>query len=461
MQLFGLQNGLSGVQRQSVAANVTNSGSGPVPTGSNSIVAKGGPGVQFAAGQTLFGQVTGKGADGSFTLRFGNTALNARSAVPLSVGQNIHVAVQGQQRGVLHLQVVTSGFTAMSSQDVSQGLATLKLPLTEGNMSLATAMVEHGAPLTKENFAVLKNALAQLPAAANGGASSTQVGAAWFLQNSQLPLNPQNIGVLSNFIAAHPQLGQQLFSLQSEIKKLTSNPGNQSDKVMKMLGEVPGLLGEFILEPTSRKGGSKTSKRLFDLAKQAGIETNLAIIGGGESDWELLQLMRQLRAALSGQPEVSAGVMASLKGMEENLLALQLINQAKPDAGLAFYYLQIPLEFDQGEYAEIWIRYRLREDGTRVVDSDDTRLEFFINTEYLGELSCTIDVSGKRVEVKMASEHPQLADYVTGYYPVLQDRLQALGWTVGKLEFSERLVQAREIVERQDISTLEKINVQA
>ncbi len=461
MQLFGLQGGLSGLSGQPGVGGASRPAS-PLAPSPGTLLAKVDSGVQFRPGQVLFGTVAGRQKDGTFLLRFGAQTLTASSRVGLDVGQPLQVQVQGQQQGQLRLQVMKSLFAPMSGQDVGQALSGLKQPLTEANVGLATSMVEHGIPLTRENLASLKSALAQLPPeSAAGLPQPARVGAAWFLQSSQLPLTPQNISTLGHFIAANPQLGQQLFLLQGELRRMVENPQRRAGRTLEMLAEVPGLLGEFLLEPGGGKKSGRAGRRLFDLARQAGIETHVALQSGSEPDWDLLAVMRDLRAALAGQDSGLEGVLGLMAGLEENLRALQLINQARPDAGLAFYYLQVPLRLDRGESAEIWIRYRIAEDGSRLVDPEDLRIEFLVSTQNLGNLSCTLEVARRTVHVDLGSDCEEVRLFVERSLEVLAERIAESGWLPGRLGATLRPFTGRPLVDRQDLESLETVNVQA
>ena len=477
MQLFNLQGGLSGLQGQPGAGAPTSrmpQAPARLPAqGPGDLSARTLPGLNLRTGQVLFGQVTGRQPDGGLLLRLGGQTMTADARVPLEVGQQVQVQVQGQQQGQWQLQVVRTPFQPMSSQDLGQALARLNLPMTEGNVALAASMVEHGIPLTKENFTFLKAALAQAPAEnlpagaaqaqAPGGAAAQpgRVGAAWFLQSNQLPVTGQNISTLASFVAANPQLGQQLFALQGELRRLASSPQRQSSRSLELLAQVPGLLGEVLLDPPGRSGGGKSARRLFDLARQAGIETHLGLQGGGDQDWDLVSAMRDLRAALAGDAaglEVALGLMEDL---EQNLQALRLINQATPDAGLGFYYLQVPLRQEPLESAEIWIRYRVEDEAGRVVDPGDLRIEFLISTENLGDLFCTLEVVDRTVHVDLGSHSEEVRAWVEGYLPVLVERLAAAGWTPGRVGATQRPFGGHSLVERRDFQTLESVNVQA
>ncbi|MGM9998186.1 MAG: hypothetical protein ACI38Q_02140 [Candidatus Bruticola sp.] len=432
---------------------------------STSFTARGSSASQFSPGQNLFGQVVGRSQNGSFTLRFGNVTLQAGSGLPFTVGQQLNVTVSGQQHGLLTLDMNGSPFSSLSSESITQTLAQLNLPMSEGNFMLASSLVGHGAPLDRSTFLLMQKVLAQLPPTSNSAVFNSRVGAALFLQNNQLPLSSSNILLLSNFIAQNPQAAQQLFSIQGEVRRLLSDPGKISSKALEVLNQVPGLLGEMILEPGGMKGTGKSRSKaalLFDTAKQTGIETNLELIGGGESDWELLALLRQLRQLTQGQSTSLGSLLQQLQDYEDNLQAQRLINQGKPDSSFGFYYMQIPLRFEFCESAEVWIRYRWKEDGSRVVDPDDCRLEFAVSTDSLGELFFTIETRTGCVDLTVKSDDESVVACLNDYLPVLQERIAELGWTTGTFQAAaSQNSENRELAEYCELSSLEGVNVQA
>lgn len=453
-------------------AQSSNSGSAsPFGRGANgantSFVARGTATSQFQPGQNLFGQVVGREQNGNFTLRFGNTTLQASAKLPFNVGQQLNVTVSGQQRGMLTLDMASTPFSSLNSETVTQTLVQLNLPMSEGNFMLASSLVEHGAPLDKATFQSMQKALAQLPPTSDPAVFSSRVGATLFLQNSQLPVTGRNILLLSTFLAQNPQVTQQLFNIQSEVKRLINNPGNMSSKALEILNQVPGLLGEMVLEPGGNlKGTGKSSGKaalLFDMAKQAGIETNLGLVGGGESDWELLALLRELRKFTDAQDASLSALFKNCQNCEDNLQAQRLINQGKPDSSFGFYYMQIPLRHEFSESAEVWIRYRWKEeDGSRVVDIDDSHLEFIVKTDSLGELFFSLDTGAGYVELTAKSDDKSVVSCLEAYLPVLQERIEELGWKVGFFEaILHDNVGGHELMGCQELSSLEGVNVQA
>lgn len=425
MQSLGMQAGMSGLPRASSIASPANASAG-----------------RTASGNNAFAGLLRNDVNGGVRLSGMERMLSRGASLPM-------------QSGAAQLSGGTAAFVPLSGQEVGQSLAQLRLPLTEGNLSLGKSMVECGAPLTRENVTLLKNTLAQLPTAVASRPSS--VSAVWFLQSNQLPVTAQNVTVLGNFIASHPQLGQQLFSLQGEFKRVSKAQGGLNQSALETLNQVPGLLGELVPQPGGRKG----SKRLFDLARQSGIETNIGLLGGGEPDWELAQLMRDLRESLGDKSSQLQGFFSAAEGLDENVQALRLLNQARPDDGFAYYCLQVPLRVEPAEFAEIWIRYRLNDDGTKVVDSENVRLEFYISTEYLGDLFCTLEIVYGKVSATVSSDNEAVVEYVSEYLPALVERITGLGWAVEKVESVLREAKPHDPVPRASFGSLERVDVQA
>ncbi|MBI3926727.1 MAG: flagellar hook-length control protein FliK [Armatimonadetes bacterium] len=432
-----------------------------------SVVARLPPGQEaralFNPGSVLHGRVEGQDGN-AFYLRLGEHVLKAQSRVPLRVGQSVTFEVQGQNVGQLHLQLIKSPFTKMSSSDISLTLANLKLPASEANVALAKTMLEHNIPLTRENMAYLKTVLAQT--AGDGGrvpSTTSRVGAAHFLQSSQLPATPQNVTALANFMATNPQLGVQMFTLNHEFRRLAKTQSGDS-RTAELLNALPGALGEFILDPRRRNTAKRNSEKLFDAARQLGIESHLGTAGGGEDAWDLLAMMRELRQNLEAdaQNEDVSRVLTLMREAEENLLAHKLINQAKPESTVGYYYLQVPMRLDEGECAEIWVRYHTDDEGEKFVDSDSTRIEFLVNTEHLGELSFTVDLAGGMIHVDLGTPSEEVREFATRYLLALVDRLQTAGWVPGRVWATYRPFSGkRRLVEHTNFEDLERCNVQA
>jgi hypothetical protein len=431
----------------------------------------------FRPGNTVHGQVAGM-RNGQVTLQLGDQMLQAQSRVPLKVGDSISLQVQGQNQGQVHLSVLTSPATKMTMADLSTTLTSMKVPIDAAGMELAKSMVELKIPLTKENFTMMKQVLAQTTpkggaaAPGTGGPQAAQqqqapltskVAATSFLQNSQLPITPQNVTVLSNFLSNNPQIGMQMVSLNTELKKVMENTHIAAKDMNKMIGEVQKGLGKMVMEPPSRNNKEaqmEAPKNLKGMAKQTGIEFNLGAMGfGGGEEWDFAAILQRMRERFAAEGVGGDELLALMKSLEENLEAQKLINRAKSESNLGYYYLQIPLNPDP---AELWLEYSEDGDGKRVVDFQDTRIEFLVNTEEMGELHFLVEIRQGKASVFLGTASEEVRRFATPYLPALAERVLAMGFERGQFRTVFRQHSGkRELVQHTDFEELERYNVQA
>lgn len=419
-------------------------------------------GSRFEPGSTVHGQVAGK-TEGGFMLRLGEHMVKARTNLPLQVGEQVQFRVQGEEQGQLHLQVVKTPFSKLATSDLANTLSSMKLPVNEGTLELAKTMVEHGIPLTKENMDTMLKAT-KLPSEPGKPMPPlpARVAAVHFLQQNNLPVTPQNVATLSQFMDRNPQIGQQMFALNEGLQKLNRSTDSRALDMLKDMPGVGELMGELSgTNKGAQKPPSTPSKKLFNMARQTGIETNFTPYGGGEDPHDLLAELRQFRAELEGQAG-SEELLALLQDVEGNLAAQQLINKAHPEDFLGFYYLQVPMLLDDGDTAEIWVKYYNEEDGSRTVDLNDTQVEFLVTTEHMGELSFILKLKNGTCSVELGTPSEAVRRFAARYLPVLGERLNQLGWVTGDLAAVYRPHKGkRELVERTDFDQLETCNVQA
>ena len=418
----------------------------------------------FRPGSVIHGQVTGQDSSG-YQLRLGDKTLTAKSAVPLNVGQSVQLRVQGQDNGQLMLNLVKTPFTKLDTNDLATNLTGLRVPPSEANLELAKSMVELGIPLTKENFTALLTQTALPDGTKNPPPLQARASAVVFMQQNQIPMTPQNMLTLSQFMAANPQLGQQMFALNGELRKLSRS---MDGKALDILKDLPGIaeenglgMGDAQKSGKASKPPPGPSKKLFNMAKELGIETNLAAYGGGEDAYELLAELRRFREENEAGGEDMQKLLSLVGDIEGNVEAQKLINQARPEQLFGFYYLQFPL-FGGNDGVEVWIRYNKEDDGHRTVDAEDCRLEFLVTTEHMGELFFAVEIKGNALDLQVGVPSEEVREYVTRYLPVLQDRLEQMAWSPVTARSSFRAhTGRRELVEHTDFEQIESCNVQA
>lgn len=426
----------------------------------------------FAPGSTIHGKVTAQ-QNGQFTLRLGDMMMKAESRVPLKVGDAVQFQVQGENKGQVHLKLVSTPFEKMSMNDLSQTMTSAKMPMDEKSLTLAKTMVELKIPLTKENLSELQTSLAQTAPkadAANQAPLANRVAATSFLQNGQVPVTPQNVSALSNFMANNPQIGQQMLSLNTEFKKLNEFSNKMSKELNEMIGQVQSGMGKMSVgEPGKNKGGKEAGggKSMNALAQQAGMQekgTNMGPGGfGGGEEWDFPAMMRRVRERAAAEGVASEDLLALMEGLEQNIEAQRLINAARPESMIGYFYLQLPLNMEGFKHAEVWVQYTEDGQGQRRVDAEETRIEFFVMTDHMGELHFVVDIKDGKVSVDLGTPTNEVRQFAARYLPALAERIRGLGWETGRFRshFRPHAGGKRELVEHTDFADLERCNIHA
>lgn len=417
------------------------------------------PGMTLQWGQILRGQVLEQTA-GRFTVRFGSLSMEARSQVPLQPGEHIEVQVQGPGAdGRVNLQLLRSSlFGSLVSEDLVQTLTGMRQPVDDRTMALARSMVEVGLPLTARSLGEMRQALAQLPAQ-----SPADAAAAGFLKLNALPLSPENITALAVFMTQHPMLGAQLFEINGYMRRLAGEPGAlKGTRAAEMLARIPGLLGEFILNP-AQQNRQRLQRSMFRLARQMGIES-LSQFGPDLDPAEWLELLRLQRQALGPEEQALAQVLELLEGLEGNLKAHTLINLGRRgEEGTGWYCLQVPLRLDEEVVTgRLRITYRHDAEGRTWVDEDDVSLEFSVESQLLGSLAFRIRIKGEVLDLEVGTGCEEVRQVVETHLPALLANLKGLGFMPGRSQVGllpEGRLPQTDLVARVELEALERVNL--
>jgi hypothetical protein len=440
-------------------AGAAREGAAPLPMRPGMLALQTPGGLPLQSGMMLRGQVLGR--DGDFvSLQFGRNILRAQTSLPLLVGAFVDLQVQGQQLGKWLLQLVSSQFhTPMTQQDVEGALLDMQLPVDDKSIALARSMVEFNVPLTASDLQELTRALAQMPDGASAGREATM--AACFLKAGNLPVLPQNIMTLANFLVQNPFLGLQLFQLQSAFRRLveSSDRDRMPKELAELLASVPGALGELALDPSGRSM-RKLYSDMRRMAFQAGIENMGPHVG---DDFDMLEWLASLRKKLAqyddSYPEM-ASLRALLKNLSDNFAAHRLLNAAVTEQGA--WYLQLPLR-GTDRTIETRLIYHVDSEGRPFVDPDDVQLEIVVPTEHLGEVAWRVSIRKGVVALDVSVIEEGARSHLERFLPTLVDNLEEMGYHVQvpacRARGHEEQAGVKAIVSR-ELESLQRVNIQ-
>jgi hypothetical protein len=421
-------------------------------------------GFNPSPGQTMWGTVTNR-QGGFVNLQFGKFSMMAQTNMPLAEGQNIQVAFRGMKGGFAELSLLkTAMFSKMGESDISHALSQMNVPADGKNMQVAKGMLEFGIALNPKNFGDITKALAQMPSQP----TMTDMAACSFLKMCNVPMTAANVALMSKFIAQNPMLGAQLFELQAVYDKdLKKGKDNLSNELMKHVEELPGLLGKYMVDP-SKQNRQRIKQNIENLARESGIERT-EYRGGSrsnEDEWELMALTRKIQDAdpsrLGEKGPALRRVAEIIGNMEQNLQAQQLINHGKPGGEMAYYYLQIPVRLENETVtAEVRVKYYDEEEG-RVVDPDDTKIEFDVTADRLGVMHFALNVSNGVIDLDVGSCRDEITLFVDRFAPALKDNLTKIGYELGRFRsMTLDQIERPPLVKRESLETIERVNVQA
>jgi hypothetical protein len=383
------------------------------PSASNS----GAVSSNLQVGQQVSGQVL-QGQNGEYLLNINGQTVTAQTELPLNPGDLLQLEFQGLREGVLSLRLLTLNrslaFFPLTFEDLSAQLAQLKLPMTEMLLELAKAMTEFGIPLTRENVQELLQAV-------GGKTDDATMQAASFLKSAELPLTPENVQILANFFKSEPQLGAYLAQLQS-----FSFP-TADGRLAQLLSLLPGLLGEYLLDPKSTK--SKNVSRMDRLAQLAGIK-------GKENGPSLFSLLSEIKkeAEQSGKHQNLQSLSTLLGKIGELVQGEHLLNA--DNRSDSFLYFQVPINLS-GEKATAHIRIQCEKDehGKKIVNPERTRLEFAVSTPNMGTVQCHLDLYKRQISAKLFVDEAR-EDFVEAHLGWLKEAVEKLHYKLSSAKVS-------------------------
>lgn len=360
--------------------------------------------------------------------RMSAPTLNRLPLASLAVRPEMQGSADAQSNKNLPASMLrTQAFTPIKEEVLNTALETMKMPVTKENTFLAKTMVQSGVPLTQENMKELKTALANLPSV-----KPSDMQAASFLKSAALMPTPQNITVLSNFIATNPQLGACFFEISREFRKINDNKkGTISTDRMAIMSKTSKVMGELIMDPKG-KGSAGNAKAFQKMAGQAGIQLPNYMMGS--YDEELSSLMEELRKVLYGGEEADAQLTKELENLvrktENTIAAQRLINGGLREGKDNFYYIQIPLRIGESDFtAELKLFYTTDYEGRKVIDGNNFEFELLVPSVNIGESHFHIKSTDGIIDAKVSMDAPEYAQFMNAYLPLLAERISLLGYS--------------------------------
>jgi hypothetical protein len=356
------------------------------------------------------------------------------SAAMLDERRTAQFIIRGSVDGIIQLQLVKLDETAAPQQASSailvlaQNLLVMNnLELTDQNMALAKALLNHGLPVTPQLMEELTGVLAGLK---SWGESEANVAAA--LKAGGMPLTKNTLALVMQNM---PTLAEGVSRLQNQLAELAG--GKSGGEIARLAEQALKLLQSSTID------WSKSLPELLDDLKVAisiwgkSIESELAsqLDNRGVRGNEGWLALAQLRRALDNNGYRTA--VRSIDQFMEGVRQMQFLNTARPveNGNPPWLLVNIPVtantarQPDQQESlfpASLRIAYRM-EGKTKRIDAENTRLVLTVDLLDGEYLTADLSFIGKRVGAWLTVSSEEIKTKTVESLPELESRLEKMG----------------------------------
>jgi hypothetical protein len=342
--------------------------------------------------------------------------------------------VKGSIDGILQLALAKTGETALTTQPsstmavLSQNLLVLNsIELTDQNIILGKALLNHGLPVTQQSMDELTQVLNGI---ANWGQAEADMAAA--LKAGGMPLTANT---LSLTLQTLPTLADSVSKLQTQLSGLVN--GQASPEIKQLAEQAVKLLQSATLDwskdlPALLKD-LKQAISVWGKSLEAELVKNISNenVQTGEGWLSLVQLRKALET--SGYRTAARSIDQFMEGVRQ----MQFLNTAKPvENGNPPWLLvnlpvaaHIPGQPDQKESffpASLRIAYRTQ-GKVKKIDPENTRLVLTVDLQGGDYVTADLSVIGKKVGAWLSVSTDDLKEQAVASLPDLEERLEKLG----------------------------------
>lgn len=363
----------------------------------------------------------------------GRLQTNDQSAM-LEDRRTAQFIIRGAIDGVLQLQLVKPNETALATQP-SSALAILaqnllimnNLEVTDQNLMLGKALLNHGLPVNPQLMEELTNVLGGLN---NWGQQEADMAAA--LKAGGMPLTQNTLALAMQTM---PTLAEGVSRLQNQLTQLAR--GQAGGEIARLAEQALKLLQSSTID------WSKPLPRLLEDLKQAisiwgkSLESELAqqVENGSIKGNEGWLALAQLRRALDNNGYRNA--VRSIDQFMEGVRQMQFLNTARPveNGNPPWLLVNLPVAAHipgqpaaQETFFPASLRIAYRTEGkVKRIDAENTRL--VLTVDLMGGEYLTADLSfiGKRVGAWLTVSSNELKERTVESLPDLETRLEQMG----------------------------------
>lgn len=342
--------------------------------------------------------------------------------------------VKGSIDGILQLALAKPNETTVAAQPsstlavLSQNLLVLNnIEITEQNLMLGKALLNHGLPINQQAIDELSQALNGI-----GNWEQAEADMAAALKAGGMPLTENTLSLAMQTL---PNMVDSINKLQSQLSRLAAGQGGPeitrlAEQALKLIQsatidwskDLPNLLND-LKQAISVWGKSLES----ELARQVKGDT----VQGNEGWLSLIQLRKALD---------SSGFRTAVQSIDqfmEGVRQMQFLNTARPieNGNPPWLLVNLPIAAhipgqttQQNTFFPTSLRIAYRTQGNvKRIDPDNTRLVLTVDLQNGDYVTADLSVIGKRVGAWLSVSTEELKEKAVATLPDLESRLESLG----------------------------------
>ncbi len=261
--------------------------------------------------------------------------------------------------------------------------------------------------------------------------------------------SPKSVDILANFLSNQSQLGQVLDKMQLTLSRFQSN--FQQFQVLLNPSLYSGLASIVSqMDDTLKKWMNTQSENLsITNLNRAGVIQDFRLfndfLGGliaslpANANPELARLLQQQTAMIKGQ----------ISQFLESVISQSIISKSSSVLPLGtdqFAYWQIPNPFSQQKKPIEILMQKDPQQKKRKFNPQKTKFILRFETEDIGELSVSVELSEKKIWYVFYTENTQTKDSILRTSPELKTRMAALNYEVVGMQLVPKKLDIKKLI---------------
>ena len=338
---------------------------------------------------------------------------------------------------------------SLSTKDIIQQLANIKVPVNNHNQELALLMAAHGVEISEDSFASINKLL-------KGKKSKAAQESAVLLVSKGLGESADDVDLLA-----------QMFNKNSTITKSLQNLNQMQGKMMNLLNQqlkgnpsLQSFASIFADFSDQLKKLRKVSDGNSLLTNQAELMDDMLAMSG---------FLKGMASKLNINSKVLLNYLKELNNLKQNLLGQFILSQdsIKQPLGLleSFHYFQIPNPLAAQAVIEMLLRKQTNQSSKKSKKKQDEnnqeKVIITLDTEAMGTITVMIVVMGFKVWCTVYSDKESGVNHINAFRNELSENLKKYQYKLEDFKTTRKKINIKKfIAPSQDIANVKRVQTE-